>query len=224
MRNIIIAIGEHYHILNRGNNKQLIFLDNRDWIRFLFLLVYLQSPVVFQNVSRQVSYFVQNRGFNISDDEIEEVYRKRYVELVDFVLMPNHFHLTIHELKEGGVAQYMQRILCGYTKYFNTKYGKSGHLFQGPYKAVHIKNNTQLLYLSTYIHKNSREMALWKNREHLYPWSRYQDYVGQNRWGKLLSQDIVSGQFSNKKEYADFVKSSTAKEITENLEGDLLIR
>ena len=222
MRNITIAPGEHYHIFNRGNNKQVIFLDNRDWTRFLFLIIYLQSPIVFQNLGRQISYFVKNRAFNINAGEQKDIVKKRYVKLINFALMTNHFHLLVNELEEGGIAQYMQRVLCAYTKYFNKKYKKAGHLFQGPYKAVHIKSNKQLLYLSTYIHRNPRELSEWKNREHLYPWSSYQDYIKENRWGRLLEQDIILSQFSNKKEYDDFVKSSPAKEIEENLDEESL--
>lgn len=215
MRNISISIGEYYHIFNRGNDKQFIFLDKKDWIRFLFLIIYLQSPIVFQNLGRQISFFVKNSVFNIDESERRDIMEKQYVKLVSFALMPNHFHLIVYESKEGGVAQYMQRILCAYTKYFNTKYKKSGHLFQGPYKAVHVKDNKQLLYLSTYIHKNSRELSAWKNKEYLYPWSSYQDYVNKNRWGQLLEQDVLLDQFSSKKEFFNFTRSSPAKEAEE---------
>ena len=77
--------------------------------------------------------------------------------------MPNHFHLILQEVKEGGISQYMQRVLNAYTKYYNKKYEISGHLFQGPYKSVHIKDDPQLLYLSAYIHNNVRELKSWKN-------------------------------------------------------------
>jgi len=223
MRTIPIAPGEHYHIFNRGNNKQLIFLDIRDWVRFLFLIIYLQSPIVFQNLGRQVSCYLKRSVFNVDHGDRQKLVQKRYVKLISFVLMPNHFHLIVNELEEGGIAQYMQRVLCAYTKYFNKKYGKIGHVFQGPYKAVHIQDNKQLLYLSTYIHRNPRELPLWKNKEHIYQWSSYKDYIKENRWEKLLDQDIIANQFSNKKEYDEFVKSSTAKELEENLDDELLI-
>ena len=223
MRKTPIAKGEYYHIFNRGNNKQTIFLDKRDKIRFLFLIIYFQSHIFFENLGRQVSYFIENEAFNIDEDLEKKLLNNRNVKLINFALMPNHFHLTLYEFKEGGISQYMQRVLCAYTKYFNTKYKKSGHLFQGPYKAVNIKNNNQLLYLSTYIHRNPREVSEWKNKEHIYPWSSYQDYLKNNRWGKLLKQDIILKQFSDKKEYDDFTKSSPAKELIENLGSDLLI-
>ena len=223
MRKTSIAQGEYYHIFNRGNNKQAIFFDKKDKIRFLFLIVYFQAGIFFENISRQVSYFIKNETFNINKDLEKKLLNNQNVKLINFVLMPNHFHLTLYEFKEGGVAQYMQRVLCAYTKYFNTKYKKSGHVFQGPYKAVNIKNNSQLLYLSTYIHRNPREISEWKNKEHLYPWSSYRDYLEDNRWGELLKQDIILEQFSSKKEYSVFTRSSPAKELIENLDGDISI-
>jgi putative transposase len=211
MRKIKIAPGEYYHIFNRGNNKQKIFLDKRDYIRFLFLILYFQSPSIFYNIGRQVTYFIKNNFFGISKNNDSEVVKKRYVELVNFVLIPNHFHLIILEKEEGGISRYMQRILTAYAKYFNEKYEKSGHLFQGPFQAVHIEDNNQLLYLSSYIHRNVRELKEWKNKEHLYMWSSYQDCSNKNRWGELLKHEVITEQFSNQKEYKDFVDSSPAK-------------
>ena len=127
--------------------------------------------------------------------------------------MPNHFHLTVKEVAEGGISQYMQRVLNAYTKYYNAKYNKFGHLFQGPYKIVHIEDNRQLLHLSAYIHRNPRELKKWRQKEDKYPWSSYQDYVFENRWGNLLSQNIISDQFESKHEYHNFVKTSTAKTL-----------
>lgn len=220
MRKIKITPGEFYHIFNRGNNKQKIFGDHKDWARLLFLIIYFQSPINFFNVGRQISHYVKHRVFNIPEGLETKICEKRYIELINFTIMPNHFHLTLYELEEGGISRYMQRVLNSYTKYFNTKYEKVGHLFQGPYKAVHIDNNEQLLYLSTYIHRNPRELEEWKDKENLYPWSSYQDYVNKNRWGNLLKSNIILSQFSNKNEYLDFVKTSPAKHI---LEDDTMI-
>ncbi len=137
--------------------------------------------------------------------------KNQYIELVSFILMPNHFHLLVHERQEKGISQYMQRILNSYTKYFNTKYDKSGHLFQGPFRIVHIKNNEQLLHLSAYIHRNAREIKKWKNKEEKYFWSSYQDYIEKNRWGEFLKPSIILDQFATPKEYKNFVDTSGTK-------------
>lgn len=216
MRKIKITQGEHYHIFNRGNDKQDIFFEERDWIRFLFLVLYFQSPVSFENLSRPVSSFVKHRVFNINNQITEKIAVNRYVELTGFAFVPNHFHLMVHEKKENGISQYMQRVLNAYTKYFNTKYKKVGHLFQGPFKAVHVESNEQLLHLSAYIHRNPREIKNWKNREHLYPFSSYQDYFQENRWGKLLENKIIMDQFSSGDDYKKFTDSSGTKKETDN--------
>lgn len=218
MRNIKIAPNEYYHIFNRGMNKQNIFPETRDRVRFLFLILYFQSPVIFQNIGRFVKYYVKHRVFNIDTATTHETVERRCVELVAFCLMPNHFHLIIKEVEEGGIARYMQRVLNSYTKYFNAKYSASGHLFQGPYKAVHISSDVQLLYLSAYIHKNPTELFDWKNKEDNYEWSSYRDFFSENRWKELLVTDIITDSFENREDYRKFVQTSSAKKIEEEIE------
>jgi len=216
MRLIRIAPGEYYHIFNRAVNKQVIFHNTSDYFRFLFLTLYFQSPIIFQQLGRKVKEFVQSRALdNVEEDEI---IKKRRVELVAFCIMPNHFHLIVKELDEGGIAAYMQRVLTSYSKYYNTKYQKSGHVFQGPYRAVHIADDRQLLHLSAYIHRNPREISKWFKKEDQYIWSSYQDFIDENRWGDLIMPDIVIGQFKDKAEYENFVKTSPAKIKEEELE------
>ncbi|MBU3925562.1 transposase [Patescibacteria group bacterium] len=206
-----ITPGEYYHIFNRGNNKQNIFREEKDLARLLFLILYLQSPVVIYNISNIVSNFIRHRVFNNSKKTLKNILDNRTVELISFAQMPNHFHLIVKEIHEGGISQYLQRIQDAYTKYFNIKYGSSGHLFQGPFKAVRIKNNEQLLHLSAYIHRNPREIKQWYKKEHLYIWSSYQDYISDNRWGDLLKNDIIIRQFKTTNQYKDFVKTSGTK-------------
>ena len=214
MRKIKIAPGEYYHVYNRGMDKKRIFLDESDYIRFIFCLLYFQSDITFNNLGYYVSSFKKKKKFNLSSDTISKIISKRSVELVNFVLMPNHFHISILEVKEKGIALYMQRVLNSYTKYFNTKYKRSGHLFQGPYQAVHVEDNEQLLYLSAYVHKNPRKIQRINGNKELlnYFWSSYQDYGVKNRWSEFLKPDIVLGQFKNREEYIDFIKTSPAKE------------
>jgi len=218
MRNIQISIDECYHIYNRGTRKRIIFHNTVDYSRFLFLILFLQSPLVFDQISRRVRRFVQHRVFDTDAEDAAQIIKGRYVELIAFCLIPNHFHLILKETQEHGIARYMQRVLNGYTKYYNTKYEVSGHLFQGPYKAVHVEDNDQLLYLSTYIHRNVMELQQWKNKWQKYEWSSYLDYIGENRWDKLLSTELILGQFKAASEYEEFVRTSTAKTLGEILE------
>lgn len=214
VRNIPIAPGEYYHICNRGVNKQIIFHNTGDYFRFLFLILYFQSPISFQQISRLVEKFVRSPALDVLD----EVVKKRTVELVTFCIMPNHFHLILKESEEDGIVNYMQRVLTAYSKYYNTKYEKSGHVFQGPYRAVHITSDRQFLHTAAYIHRNPREMKGWFNREDKYQWSSYSDYIEENRWGRLLLPDIILEQFKDRKEYKKFVETSPSKISKQELE------
>ena len=208
VRKIEFVQDEYYHLLNRGNNKQVTFLDERDYARFLFSILYLQVPLDFENIAHEITYFIKHRTFNLSID----TGKNRLVRLLNFCLMPNHFHLTVEEVAEAGISRYMQRVLNAYTKYFNTKYERVGHLFQGPFKAISIVDDDQLEYLSAYIHRNPREITGWKDNEEKYEWSSYQDYIGKNRWGNLLDIGPVLSNFKSPADYENFIKKSGAKE------------
>lgn len=223
MRKLRFAPFEHYHLYDRGVNHQQIFFDERDFARFIFLILHKQSPEI---STTQTSYyapqFLKQHEWGTTATTVMKIVGTRSVELVNFCLMGNHFHLTVRELKEGGISQYMQRILNAYTKYFNIKYRRTGHLFEGPFKAVHIKNNVQLLHLSAYIHRNPRDTREWRGKEESYPWSSLKDCILENRWGRLLSPNVILEQFgkdseTQQKGYKKFVEMSTAKTLDASL-------
>ncbi|MBN2094104.1 MAG: transposase [Candidatus Zambryskibacteria bacterium] len=213
MRYENFAPDEHYHVFGRGINQEKIFIDNQDKARFTFLITHFQSPARIYNISWYTDAFIKKGSFNLKEDRVKEILKKRSIELISFVLMSNHFHILVQNLQDKILSVYMHRILTAYSKYFNAKYNKKGHVFEGPFKAVHIKNNNQLLHLSAYIHKNPKEIKEWENTYDQYPYSSYQDYLGSNRWGKFLSTDIILKQFKDQSKYKEFVTFSTAKEF-----------
>ncbi len=216
MRYENFAKDEYYHVFTRGVNKEKIFIDERDKARFIFLITHLQSPIKIYNISWYTKNFLEKGHFTTKKDKINEILKERSIKLVAFVLMSNHFHLLIQNLDDSILSVYMHRVLTAYSKYFNAKYHKKGHVFEGPFKAVRVKNNTQLLHLSAYIHKNPKEIKAWENTYNKYPYSSYQDYIGLNRWGNFLSTDIVLKQFKDQVKYKDFVITSTAKENSDS--------
>jgi putative transposase len=220
-----IAPGNYYHIYNRGAFKQNIFRSDADRKRFLFTLLYYQSPEDIHHTTRRAAAYDPEFGFQTKASLVQTIIEKRIVSLTSFCLMSNHFHLLVREETEGGLASYMQRVSIGHTHYMNTKYGTSGHIFQGRYRSVHVRTNHQLLYLSAYIHKNPREIATWRETYFSYPWSSLQDLTEANRWGGLLDADIIAEQFDAEPQsnYADFVKTSTAKIFEDELSDALLL-
>lgn len=59
--------------------------------------------------------------------------------------MPNHFHLLVEQLRDGGISEFMRRISDSYTRYFNTKHSRVGPLLQGTFKAKVIESDEYLL-------------------------------------------------------------------------------
>ena len=208
---------EYYHIYNRGMQKQPIFENDKDRLRFLFLLLVFQGKNSIKNISREIKQSVQSSTLHtlqINSEIQKEILNNRTVELISFCFMPNHFHLQVLEKTERGISKYMQRVLTAYTKYFNLKHQKSGHLLQSSYKSVLMENDLQLIHTSAYIHKNPRELAGGKGKEEKYFWSSLLDYILLNRWGQLLSTDIILDRYGNKKAilYKNFFDTSPAKE------------
>ena len=76
------------------------------------------------------------------------------VEIVAYCLNPNHYHLIVKQISEKGIERFMQKIGTGYTNYFNKRYERSGALFQGKFKSIHIDSNEYLLHLSVYVFEN----------------------------------------------------------------------
>lgn len=222
-RRITFAPFENYHLFNRGNDERLIFNDDRDRARFLFLILYHQAPgITFHPIGRSITQFMRTARFSQTKSSLQKVIARREVALLNFCLMDNHFHLTVLELKDRGVSHFMLRVLGAYTKYFNKKYQRTGHLFEGPFKSVHVESNTHLLHLSAYIHKNPTDIRGWRGRELEFPWSSGIDYSMGNRFPGLLKPDSVLGQFGadvprQQASYKKFVAESTAKSILTSL-------
>lgn len=216
VRSDLIFKDSYYHVFNRGNAKQVLFYDCADYARFIFLLLHLQSPLSFDQAGRHVKKYLSTNDFGVTPEVLEKIKAERFVKVLNFCLMPNHFHLTLQSVSDDGVSRYMQKLGNSYAKYFNKKYGQSGHAFQGVYKAKLVTTDKQFIYLSAYIHRNPQEIKVWKNKTIEYPWSSYQDYLS-NRWGDLLTPGDIIETFPSPQEYCQFVEDSGAKEDWEEL-------
>ena len=175
LRKQVFAPGEYYHLYNRGTEKRIIFLDEQDYHHFLFLMYICntEKSIALRNVGE---FF--ERGETI-------------VDIGAFCLMPNHFHILVHEKKEGGVSMYMRKLLTGYSMYFNKKYKRTGRLYEGVFKSIHASKDTYLKYLYSYIHLNPAKLIdkNWKENK-------------KRNAAKLLDY-VFSYPYSSLKEYID---------------------
>lgn len=156
---IPLVQGEKYHIYNRGVDKRSVFQDKDDYLRFYI------SLDVFNEVEPIVN-------FNFARDK-EPPRKDPLVQVIAYCLLPNHFHLILEQVSENGISEFMKRINGGYTSYFNDKYERSGSLFQGTFKRIHIDTNEYYSYLFAYVNENHFVHQLPREDDICYSSSRH---------------------------------------------------
>jgi putative transposase len=184
---------EYYHVYSRGVEKRKIFMSTKDYDRFVALL-YIMN----QDASFVIGNFLRNKHKNLKDIFLEER-EKTLVSILGYCLMPNHFHLILHENKEGGISKFMGKLLTAYSMYFNVKYKRSGPLLTRPFRSEHINNEPQFMYIFSYVHLNPISIIdkTWKEngvknkkeaKEFIenYQFSSYQDFLEKDRTESVI--------------------------------------
>jgi len=225
MRKLRFQNGSYYHIFNRGANKANIFFSDKDRYKFLWILESF-------NDSNANFASVRLKEVNLGAKLLE---KDKLVDILCFVLMPNHFHLLLRQRKDDGISKFMHKLGTSYTNCINLKHEHSGALFQGSYKAVEVESDEQLLHLSRYIHLNPVELMQpgWKEegiknlrtvRGFLndYKWSSYARYIGKDglEFSKIIEADNLINNLIPIKKYQKFVEDWFIKV---NLSKELLI-
>ena len=125
--------------------------------------------------------------------------QSRYQAIIHvYVLMANHYHLLI-ETPQPNLSRIMHDLNSQYTIYFNHRYQRTGHLFQGRYKSYIIDKENFLLDMSRYIHLNPVRSGITQKPQD-YPYSSLPDYFadnGQHAWlvkGSVLEQLQKKGE------------------------------
>jgi putative transposase len=138
-----------------------------------------------------------------------------------YCLMINHYHVLL-ETSTGNLSQVMQHINGAYTNYFNAKRKRSGHLFQGRYKAILVEADEYATELSRYIHLNPVRVGAASMPDE-YRWSSYRDYIGLREAPKWLNTRFILGLFGGSKaagqKYRMFVEEAIDKELESPLLG-----
>lgn len=190
LRKQIFAPNEFYHLYNRGTEKRIIFREKRDYEHFLYLMYVCNT---------EKSIELRKIGKNFDRGET-------IVDIGAFCLMPNHFHLLIHEKIENGISKYMHKLLTAYSMYFNKKYKRTGKLYENIFKSIHVNKDVYLKYLYSYIHLNPAKIIdkNWKENQNKsvvnllnyvfdYPYSSLREYI--NLKFKILNPEQFPNYF-----------------------------
>ncbi|MCX5803434.1 MAG: transposase, partial [Proteobacteria bacterium] len=144
-----------------------------------------------------------------------------------YCLMDNHYHLII-ETPDGNLSRGMRQLNGIYTQKYNWKYKKTGHVFQGRYKAIIVDKDSYLLELCRYVVLNPVRANLTEKPGD-WRWSSYLSTISGKGIPQYLTIDWILGQFSNDKKraqklYRNFVIKGIKKETPwKNLKGQIFL-
>ena len=156
-----------------------------------------------------------NRSFVFEDDTDKEylvdqlwLLSKNSCKIYGFVIMGNHYHLVIRTAGET-LQSIMHRLNLKYSKYYNRTHNQSGHVFQGRYKAIPVREEKYLLSLLRYVHQNPVKAGVCSRTEE-YKWSSERHYRGlesKNSWldTGLVLDTLSSDRKAAVKMYMDFM-------------------
>lgn len=221
------AVGEIYHVYNRGVEKRNIFQGENDYFRFIRCLFELNDANPVEKPYIPIQSMDRDSKFRMSDIRNK---RKLLVDILAYCLMPNHYHLMIRERIESGIPQFIRKLGTGYTNYFNQKYERVGTLFQGTHKREHLTRDEHFMYLPYYIHLNPLDMVepAWREGTvsnmhavfaflNSYRWSSYLDYTGKKNFPSIINPDILKNILETpaeqKKMIADWISRNGPEDI-----------
>lgn len=189
--------GIYSHIYNKGIEQRVIFNDEKDHETFLgYLKEYLTAPRDPKSIKKV--FEVKGRTFRGTPHQPKNYFNK--VELIAYNLMPDHFHLLLHQKTRGSLENFIRSLCTRYSIYFNKKYQRTGALFEGPYKSAQIEDDTRLLLLTRHLH-------------HTENYSSYPEYLGKREtlWVKpkvvqSFFDKVKTDMFKGTHSYKDFAE------------------
>lgn len=152
-------------------------------------------------------YHVMSRGNYRQDVFLDDQDRSRFLEstgemseryeidIFAYVLMGNHYHILLRT-NRSNLSKGMQWLGLAYTRRFNIRYSRSGHLFQGRFKSIIVENDSYLVLLSCYIHRNPLRANIVERLAD-YRWSSYPVYAYGYKGPEWLKTDTILSQFGN---------------------------
>lgn len=147
---------------------------------------------------------------------LETAIERFSLKIYTYCLMTNHFHVLL-ETRLPNLSQAIQWVNVSYAGYFNRKYQRNGHLFQGRFKSILVDADEYLKQLSRYIHLNPVRANLVEHPDE-YKWSSYSTITGKTKEPAWLESAWLLSQFGTKRKqaitnYKKFVEEANTKDL-----------
>lgn len=204
--------GLFYHVYNCGVERRNIFANDKDYRRFLELISYYLYD--------QLIPFTSFQNIDSEKRSVLPDWEKRRLTILAYCLMPNHFHFLVRQEKEFGIMKFVSDLANSYTKYFNLKYQRLGHLFQGRFKAKIIESEESLIQVARYIHLNPAVSTKvhWCDKLERYPYSSYRNFVDKKSSAIIVTKEVSKYiDLSDHKKFVEAKKESFDNAFIDNL-------
>lgn len=189
---------EFYHIYNRTNNKEPLFLEFENKRYFLRLIE--KKLIPFLNI---YSYALLTNHFHLS------VSIKSENDLFNFLSTKPSESLTNTQKQYLNKAVDVDTLITyqfsglfnGYSQAFNKRYNRNGNLFYRPFKRSMLKSLEKFYYNQYYIHHNSRKHGLVSSFLDD-PWHSFHTLISEEP--TFLAREKVFEIFGSKQKFIDF--------------------
>lgn len=212
------APGQYYHIYNRTIFNLPEFKNQKNAERLM------QAFILANSTKSSLAFDYLRNNKNILFEKAVEISQRgeRLADILCYVIMPDHYHLLLKEIREGGISNFVHKCNISVAKYINIKNNRTGPLFESLFKSKHISTDEYLLHLSLYIHLNpldiisgrewrSHGLRNWdfvKNQLLDYNWSSLKYFLNENYIDPVISgTEIIMEQFDDSKDYEKFLRS-----------------
>lgn len=191
MRSRKFYTGYYYHICNKSIANFGIFQAHDLAQRFYSTLDYYNNLYLTMSFSR----FIAKNEYKAALLEKKD---NTIVKFLAYCIMPDHYH-SLLKVNDGlKFSHYINNIENSYTRFFNLKFKRKGPLWQSNFRSAHIKNNSQLLHVSRYIHINPTTAMLVAKPEQ-WEMSSYCDYIAHNFISENLPEISIKDHVMYKK-------------------------
>lgn len=175
---------------------------------------------VYSRGNQKQSIFLSDEDRHFFIKCLRDAFEKFGCVFLGYCLMPNHYHMFL-KTPSGHLSKIMHMINRAYATYFNTKYGGTGHIFQGRYKSILVEADIYAQELSSYIHLNPVKAGITGLPEQ-FPWSNYREYIGLRIPEPWMDTGFVLDLFASdraqaRRRYADYVISRMQRDDSEAL-------
>jgi REP-associated tyrosine transposase len=166
---------------------------------------------------RSESIFADKNDYLLFIDLLIEISAMWNVNVAAYCLMTNHYHVLL-QTPDGNISRCMRHLNSVYTQRYNSIHGFDGQLFRGRYKSILVCDDSHLLQLVRYIHKNPVKAGMVKDMAG-YEWSSYKGYLSYAKKWKWLHKDYIFSMITPKnrgrlKPFIEFMQKDDSEEVT----------